>query len=316
MTLAGWIGLLAALALFFGAQGSFWLLRARRRRSERELAERLLGPRERLLAKEGAIRIRRVASERRSYEDRLAMALEQGAIKLPARTFVAIWAAVALALAVLLGWSSGSAVSGVAVVVLVAAVAWIYVSRRRTAQLQLMSEELPRALELIVLGLRAGHALEEAIGVSAHEVEAPLSGELQRCYEEYKLGRPIEGALEAMRERWPTVRPIGSFVEAVAVLKRTGGNLIEVMETLVTAIRAQAAFEARHRALTAEGKTSAAIVMIIPFLAFIGQALLAPAQIEKLVHDSAGQKLLLLGAALWAVGSLWTLRLTRIGTDD
>jgi tight adherence protein B len=314
--LAGWTGVVVALALFCAAQAVFWWLRARRRQRESELQRRLKGGPEELAGGEvGGIRIRRGVGEQQSLEQRLGRALEQGGIGMTARSFLLAWGGASALIAAALIWSSGSLISGIAALGMVAAAASLHVGRKRTARLQLMAEQLPRALELIVLGLRAGHALEESIGVAAEETEEPLGFEFARVYEEYKLGRPIEAALEAMRSRWPMVRPIGSFVESVGVLKRTGGNLIEVMETLVTAIRAQAAFEARHRALTAEGKSSALILMIIPFAAFGLQAVMAPAQIDKLLAEASGQKLLLVGGLMWALGSLWTLRLTKLGGD-
>lgn len=313
-----WLAVASALALFCALQAGYWWVRSRRQRQIARAREGLigtLGPAVgagiQIRAQARAVELGRLAAL--PVVERLSATLAQGGFALNVRRFLLL-AAGAGALALLgglvagLGWFGG---------LVLALLVWlglhVHVTRRRDQRLSLVDAQLPRALEIMVFSLRAGRGLEEAVRTASEETEAPLAADLRRCYEEYALGRPIEAALQQLRARWPSVRALYSFVEAVAVLKRTGGNLVEVMETLIETLRLQAAHQARHRALTAEGRVSGLILTVLPLLALAGQALVSPGALVAMAADATGRLLLIAAVALWAVGALWVARLGRAG---
>lgn len=307
------IGVVVSIALFSAMQALYWYLRGRRRRVTSDLRDRVYGRGEGG-STAGGIRIRgRDADEPddNALMRRVAEVLTQGGFRAQPGRFLGLAGASTLGAFVLVALATGSALSGLAAAAFAVFALYVYVTRRRDQRLKQFDTQLPRALELMVFGLQAGHALEEALHLAADEVGQPLSSELARCYEEYSLGRPIESALEQMRERWRSVGALNALVEAVVLLKRTGGNLVEVLETLNEGLRAQAAYEARHRALTAEGRLSAFILMGLPFVGLLTQALLSPGQLTSMVRDGGGQVLLAIGFLMWLVGSLWVLQLTK-----
>jgi tight adherence protein B len=139
----------------------------------------------------------------------------------------------------------------------------------------------------------------------------PLSIELKRCVEEYELGRPIEEALLSLSLRLEPCRALRTFVEAVLVLKQTGGNLIEIIDQIVDSMRAQAAYEAKYRALTAEGRTSGMILGALPLLILAAIVLVQPDYLGSLLADSAGMTIIALAGGLWLAGVVWLARLAR-----
>ncbi|MBK8481642.1 MAG: type II secretion system F family protein [Proteobacteria bacterium] len=314
-----WLAVAVALALFCALQAGYWWARGRRRRAIARASEGLLGMLARAAPQGIQIRARaRAASQLGRLAalpaiERLRDALAQGGFAIDARRFLLVAAAAAggtliLGLVVGAGWLGAAVLAA-----LVCLGLHVHVTRRCEARLRVVDAQLPRALESMVFSLRAGRGLEEAVRSAAEETEPPLSVDLRRCYEEYALGRPIEAALQQLRTRWPAVRALYSFVEAVAVLKRTGGNLVEVMETLIETLRLQAAHQARHRALTAEGRVSGLILTVLPLLAVAGQALVSPGALVTIAADASGRMILLTAAALWAVGAVWVARLGRPG---
>ncbi|MDY0058413.1 MAG: type II secretion system F family protein [Myxococcota bacterium] len=181
--------------------------------------------------------------------------------------------------------------------------------QRRGKRMQKIDAQLPVALEIMTISLRAGHSLAQTIELSANELQAPLGDELRRAAEEHRLGRSLEEVLVSMSRRLPGCRALRTFVVAVLVLQQTGGNLIEIIEKIIETLRMQTQYERKLGAMTAEGKSSARMLSGLP-LAFIALAYLAdPGYIGMLFTDPIGQKLLIVSVTLWCVGILWTRKL-------
>jgi tight adherence protein B len=209
----------------------------------------------------------------------------------------------------------GAAVGGGALAIVLALFAcvamWFVVRRARARRLAQCDEQMPQALEIMALALRAGHALPGALALAAQEAPAPLCHELRRAHDEHGLGRPIAEVLAAMGERLPGCVAIETFVVAVAVLQETGGNLIHVIDRIVENARARSGYQVRLRALTAEGRQSARMLALLPLgffvLAFAGDR----NYMGVLLHDSGGRMILFVAIALWLGGIAWTRRLVR-----
>jgi tight adherence protein B len=184
---------------------------------------------------------------------------------------------------------------------------------QRQQHLKRFNEGMPKALELIIFALRAGHSFEQGLDFASRKLDAPLGRELRRCVEQVELGQPLPHALQNLVLRNPHCRPLHCFVEAVLLLKQTGGNLVEVLEKMVTSLRAQVTYEARFRALTAEGRLSGIILSALPPFIWLLVLLLEPQYLSILLVERQGQLLLMVGLGLWALGMVWLLRLLRPG---
>jgi tight adherence protein B len=309
------VALFASLTLFCGMQAVFWLVRGRRKEQDERLRERL-----RIASAAGqagqGLRITRGNELEGSLGKvsalrKLAAVLVHGGFSVSVAGFLVRVTAICGMVFVLVTLATGNVGSGFVLTALAGFLIQIYVSRRRSKRLRAIDSQLPKALELMMFGLRAGHSLEDTIRFAADELGPPLGGELRRCHEESELGRPIEEALLGLSLRLDPCKALRTFVEAVLVLKQTGGNLIEIIERIIDMLRAQAAYESRHRALTAEGRTSGMILGALPLLILAAVALVQPGYLGQLVSDSAGWKVLALAGLLWGFGVLWLARLVR-----
>ncbi len=262
--------------------------------------------------------LRRRLGERKTNRDDLVREADAGLATWLAESGLG-WTSAQLAarvmVAALLGLVLGAAVGSGAlsfIFALLGCVAmWIIVRRARARRLAQCDEQMPQALEIMALALRAGHALPGALALAAQETPSPLCHELRRANDEHGLGRPIAEVLAAMGERLPGCAAVETFVVAVAVLQETGGNLIQVIDRIVENARARSGYQTRLRALTAEGRQSARMLALLP----VGFFLLAFAGDRKymgmLIHDSGGRMVLFVAIALWLAGLLWTRRLVR-----
>jgi tight adherence protein B len=210
-----------------------------------------------------------------------------------------------------IGVAAGSGVLAVLLALAGCGGLWFLVRRARAQRLTQCDEQMPQALEIMSLALRAGHALPGALALAAQEAPAPLCHELRRAHEEHQLGKPIVDVLVAMGERLPGCAAVETFVVAVAVLQDTGGNLIAVIDRIVENARARAGYQTRLRALTAEGRQSARMLGFLPVGFFLLALVSAPAHAKMLLTDSGGRVVLVVTIALWLTGLTWTRRLVR-----
>lgn len=179
----------------------------------------------------------------------------------------------------------------------------------RSKRLSSCDAQMPQALQLMVLALRAGHALPGALALAAREMPNPLRDELRRAVEEQSLGRPMAEVVSRMAGRLPSCDAAQTFAVAIVVLEQTGGNLISVIDRIISGARARTQYKARLRALTSEGRASAMILSMLPLGFFIIAGTLDPNYWHTLFTTGPGHVVLGLVLSLWSLGGLWTYRL-------
>jgi tight adherence protein B len=219
--------------------------------------------------------------------------------------------ALASTVGLLLGVALGSGLLAIVFALIGAVVLWAVVRGARARRLARCDSQMPQALEIIALALRAGHALPSALELAANEAPAPLCHELRRAADEHALGRPLGEVLQAFGARLPGCEAVNTFVVAVLVLQETGGNLITVIDRIVENARARSSYQARLRALTAEGRQSAKLLGLLPGAFAVLAMISDPNYADMLLRDPGGQMIALVAGGLWAAGLLWTRRLVK-----
>ncbi|WP_241732608.1 type II secretion system F family protein [Dietzia sp. B19] len=183
----------------------------------------------------------------------------------------------------------------------------IRASRRRAA----FADQLDDSLQLMASSLRAGHSLLQALASVAREAEEPTSEEFARIINETRVGRDLAPALEE------TARRMGSedfewVTQAIAINREVGGNLAEVLDGVGHTIRERNQIRRQVKALAAEGKLSAYVLMALPF--GIGGFLFVsnPEYISKFTEGLLGYTLIGVSVVLLVVGALWLRKVVNI----
>jgi tight adherence protein B len=179
---------------------------------------------------------------------------------------------------------------------------------RRQAE---FAAQLPEVLGMISASLKAGYSLLQAVDMVAQESGPPMSEEFQRVLSDARLGLPIEDALEKMSRR------VGStsfewMLLAIKVQREVGGNLAEVLGTLAKTIRERESLRRQIKALTAEGRLSAAILLGLPVFVTVALYFLNPEYIALLVNSTAGLVMSFMAVALMGIGTFWLYRIVQI----
>ena len=210
-------------------------------------------------------------------------------------TFAAGWVAVAPLAGLLLG---------LLVVVLSKVVVSLLAARRRSQ----FVDQLTETLQLLTGSLRSGNGLTQALDTVARESESPTAEEFRRLLVETRLGRDLSESLQALAERMRS-RDMLWLVQAIDINREVGGNLAEILDTITLTIRDRTHLRRRVRALTAEGRLTAIVVMVLPFALGGFMAFSNPAYVDVLFTTRAGWMLLAAGGGGLVVGGLWLRKL-------
>jgi tight adherence protein B len=182
----------------------------------------------------------------------------------------------------------------------------------RTNRSHKISEQLPEALDMMARSLRAGHALTSAFQVVAGEMPEPVSIEFARAYEEQRLGVSLERAVTQMAARAPGNADLKIFAVSAVIQRETGGNLAEILEKIAQTIRLRYQFYGKLRALTAEGRASAAVLGVLPFVVALALSFMRPGYLTALTETPMGRGMLAYAVASWAVGLVMLNRMTKL----
>lgn len=151
------------------------------------------------------------------------------------------------------------------------------------------------ALESMTRLLKAGMPVSEAIKMVAREFSGPLGEEMDRVFDQQKIGVPLAEAVLAAGRRMP-LPEMQMFATAVAIQAQTGSSLSEILENLATVIRARFRLRRKVEALSSEAKASAMIIGALPCVVALGMYFINPEYIRLLFTDPTGK--VLLGSAL------------------
>ena len=112
--------------------------------------------------------------------------------------------------------------------------------------------------------LKAGMTLQQAMQLIANEFSAPASEEFKVALREIHLGASIEETLSHLQERMPNSE-LNIMVNAIEILRQTGGNMVETFETLAETLKNRKRVEGKIKTLTAQGRMQGIILCVMPF---------------------------------------------------
>ncbi len=145
---------------------------------------------------------------------------------------------------------------------------FFWVNSTAKKRMNLLEEQLPDSIELMVRSLRVGHPFSTAIGIVAKEIPDPLGSEFGVISDEAAYGRDVAESLKAFAERMDS-QDLRFLAVAVSIQQQSGGNLAEILEGLSKVVRARFKLFRRVRAITAEAKWSGMFLSGFPIVALI-----------------------------------------------
>jgi tight adherence protein B len=188
---------------------------------------------------------------------------------------------------------------------------FLYLKMKERCFLVRFTEQLPEAVDLLARALRSGHALTSGFSMVAEEMEEPVKSEVAALVDEMKLGLSMKDALDNLCRRVPSA-DLKFFAVAVLLQKETGGNLTEILDKIGSLIRERIQFKQHVKTLTAEGRLSALILLLLPVLMFLYIYFVNYDYISLLWTRKEGYYMLTGGILLMVMGAISIKKITMI----
>jgi tight adherence protein B len=253
----------------------------------------------------------RVATSR-DLKDRLGQRLERASVALAPAEWLLLQAGVVVVVGLLL------AVLGMHVLVALlagGASAWVgptaYLGVRGSRRQRAFEDRLPDALQAVAGSLAAGYSLAQALDGVVREGSQPLAAEFGKALAESRLGVPVETTLQGVSDRMAS-RDFGWVVMAIRVQREVGGNLAGILTTVAATMRERSILKRHVRALSAEGRLSAYILLGLPVALALYMLVARPQYIEPLFTTPIGLAMVAGAAVLMTVGTVVMKRMVIV----
>jgi len=180
-------------------------------------------------------------------------------------------------------------------------------SRRRAR----FADQLDDTLTFLAGGLRSGHSLLRVLDAVSREADAPSSEEFARVVNETRVGRDLTDALEATAQRMQN-EDFKWVAQAIAINREVGGTLSEVFDQVGRTIRERNQIRRQVQSLSAEGKMSAWVLLLLPVGVLIFLLLAQPTYFAGFFESIWGYVALAAAVVLMAVGSVWMMAAVKV----
>ncbi|WP_461164813.1 type II secretion system F family protein [Arthrobacter sp. R4-81] len=171
-------------------------------------------------------------------------------------------------------------------------------------------ENVPDTLQMLAGGLRAGHSLLRAVDAAAQESQPPMSEELSRIVNETRIGRDLGESLAEVAGRTQS-DDFSAIAQAIEIHREVGGDLAEVLDHLGDTVRDRNQVRGQIRALSAEGRMSAMVLMALPVVMFLALTLTNPMYARTFFSTLPGYVMIAAAIVTLTVGGLWLKRLIK-----
>lgn len=247
----------------------------------------------------------------RGYQTPLQKLIDEAALKFRASEF-AVLQLVLLVVLLVVAAILGLPVFGLVILAIVLImVPLLWLQSKGTARRKAFNDQVPNTLMLLAGSLKAGQALEQALNVAAMESPQPTQAEFQRVIAQLRLGVAPEEALAHLADRMHS-EAFGWAVMSTVIQRQVGGNLAEIYESTAHTLRERAKLHREIDTLTAEGRISAVILVILPFVVGIMVGLINGAYLKPLLSTTMGNVMLVIAFFLMVIGIIWMRAIVRV----
>ncbi|MGG7646077.1 type II secretion system F family protein [Rhodovulum sp. YNF3179] len=214
-----------------------------------------------------------------------------------AAIFVASWFAISLF------YAGPLVIKLVLQIVLTVTVTVATIAYMRARRIRKFVNQLPNALDIIVRSLNAGHPLGAAIALVAREMPDPIGSEFGILSDQLAFGGALDDSMLDMVER-VGAEEVKLLAVTLTVQQGTGGNLAELLENLATMVRERLMLRNKIRAISAEGRATAAVLAASPFVLFFMLNAMVPTYFDPLWESGYGTEVVVVCLTMMAIGTV------------
>lgn len=197
---------------------------------------------------------------------------------------------------------------GIIVGVFLPALVLKFLAHRRSKKFE---KQLPDVLTLVASSLSTGFSLLQALDAVAKDAAEPSAKEFARALAETRIGSDVGDALERTAGRMDSENLRWTSM-AIRIQREVGGNLAETLRTTAKTLREREELRGQVRALSAEGRLSAGVLIALPIGLFLYMYKVNHSYLELLWTRGTGIAMLAVGTVFMFVGILWMRKVVDV----
>jgi tight adherence protein B len=201
-----------------------------------------------------------------------------------------------------------AAALGLALALIVPAFVLRFLAKWRTKKFE---AQLPDVLSLVASSLSTGFSLLQALDAVAKDAAEPAAKEFSRALAETRIGSDIGDSLDRVAERTGSVNMRWTTM-AIKIQREVGGNLAETLRTTAKTLREREELRRHVRALSAEGRLSAYILIALPIGLFLYMSKTNHDYLALLWTRPLGLVMLAGGVVSLAIGVFWMRKVVDV----
>jgi len=164
---------------------------------------------------------------------------------------------------------------------------YFLVKRSVRKRLQIIEQEFPAAIDIIVRGVRSGMPLNEGLRLVAAEAHPLIAKEFALVLDDLAVGIPLSQCIRRMAERMP-IPDIQFFVVVLGLHSSAGGSVVNALASSAETIRSRRTLRQKVIVMSNEARVSALIIGALPILVMAAMAFTSPEYIGLLFSTTLG----------------------------
>lgn len=196
-----------------------------------------------------------------------------------------------------------------AILGLVAPLIWLRIKIGR--RVDDFEQALPDALDMVAGSLRAGFGLPHGLDLVSKGGDGPCAEEFGQVLHEVNLGSDLDVSLARVVNRIDS-DDIRLLATAVAVQRRTGGNLVEVLGQLAGVMRERQRLKRDLRVITTAPRVSGYVVGLLPVFTLAMMFLTSRYYVDTLFASTSGRIATVVGGVLVLIGLFINRRIATV----
>ena len=161
---------------------------------------------------------------------------------------------------------------------------------QRTQRVNDLVRQLPDALDMMARGLKVGHPLNASLATVAKEMPDPIATEFGLVVDQVAYGDDLTDAFNEFADRI-NQEDLQYLATAIAIQHGTGGDLARILGVLSKVVRDRLSMRRKIKAISAEGRLSAAILSVVPVIIFVGLNVSSPAYYGDIADEPLAKPL-------------------------
>lgn len=186
--------------------------------------------------------------------------------------------------------------------------------RRRLRELNLQFKE---AILILASSLSAGYSIENALDLSGQELQTlygaqeMITREFAYMVQQMRMNRPVEAVMMEFGER-SGLEDVENFARIFAVAKRSGGQLVPIINHTVGVMNDKIQVQEEIRTLTSSKQFEQKIMNLIPFLIILYIDGTSPGFFNMMYESTMGRVVMSICLTVYVIAYLMAGKLLQI----